>query len=161
MSAKVRKAKWMPAVLMLASWQLLGCGPEEVDESQENRVEVGSSDKSDSEVDALGSGSNWICYGESTHTIDVANNLVIWRFYTQNNSTKLKKQALVIGRVWHTQGGGYLECSANDNVGSNTCFIQTPLGSGYEYSSGQHRCCERKNVFADFKCAETSSGDEL
>ncbi|HLL56096.1 MAG TPA: hypothetical protein VK447_21215 [Myxococcaceae bacterium] len=143
---------------VLASWQLLGCGTEQVDEAQvTSEVRSGGGDQ----VGILSVSRNEFCVGESTHTIDTANNIVRWRFTTDNDSSYSKKQALVIGRVYHQTSGLYLECSANENVSFNACEIATPLGSEYNRSTGSHRCCIKKGWFGSFVCRETTTGDFL
>jgi hypothetical protein len=148
------------AVLILASWQFLGCGPAETDETDET-LEIGRPDESDGEVRATSTARNEFCVGESTHTIDTANGLVRWRFSTDNDSSYSKKQALVIGRVFHQSTGIFLECSANENVSYNACEILTPIGSEYTRSTGQHRCCIKKGWFGSFVCREVGTGDSL
>jgi hypothetical protein len=146
---------------MLTSWQLVGCGPESVDDAPLDTPEIGLPDEGDREVGAMSTSQNEFCTGASSHTIDTANNIVRWRFTTDNTSNYSKKQALVIGRVYHQVSGLYLECNNNENVSFNACEIATPLGSEYTRATGAHRCCIKKGWFGSFVCRETTTGDFL
>jgi len=148
-------------MLILASCQLLGCGgPEGADETHET-PQIVRPDESDHEVGAMGTSRSEFCVGESTHTVDTATGLVTWRFSTDNDSSYSKKQALVIGRVFHPATGTYLECSEDDNVSYNACEIYTTIGSGYTSSTGQHYCCIRKGWVGKYVCTQTATTDSL
>jgi hypothetical protein len=141
----------------------MGCGPEEVNETQEP-PETGQAsrlDERDHEVGVMSWGRNEFCVGESTHTVDTASGSVIWRFYTDNDSSYSKKQALVIGRVYHPLTGAFIECNNNENVSYNACELRTPIAAGYTSSTGQHRCCIKKGWFGSFVCRELSTADTL
>jgi hypothetical protein len=90
-------------------------------------------------------GSEWFCVGASYHEVRDADELVSWGFWTDNNSSRNKFKAPVIGTVFHPNGGR-MTCNASAFESFNTCSIYTPLISGWSSSVGDHFCCEKRSL---------------
>lgn len=95
--------------------------------------------------------SNWIGQGSSSHATNLETGMVVWDFSTTNNSTKIKKAADVIGRVYHPSGV-YVECDEGQSSSYNTCSVVTTIASGYNSAVGSHHACEKKNAFSSWNC---------
>jgi hypothetical protein len=159
------RAFFYAALMMLASRQLVGCGPEKGDALHETSESGHPGEHADevrsmSEIGVMNVARNEFCVGDTTHTIDTATGSVVWRFSTDNDSSYSKKQARATGRVFHPWGT-FLECTASNQVSYNACEIRTPIEAGYTSAAGQHYCCIRKGVFGKYVCRELSTSDAL